>query len=149
MLTRGPHKNDESEKSLSRVQLFVTPWTIQSMGCSRPEYWSGQPFPSPGDLPSPGIQPRSPALQVDSLPAEPQGKQCRRPWFDPWVGKIRWRRERLPTPVFWPGGFHGQRSLVGYSPYIRKESDTQSNTHTHTHPLPLRLPSHPTSHPPF
>ena len=43
------------------------------MGFSRPEYWSGQPFASPGDLPNPGIEPRSPALQVDSLPAEPQG----------------------------------------------------------------------------
>ena len=40
----------------------------------RPEYWSGKPFPSLGDLPNPGIEPRSPALQVDSLPAEPQGK---------------------------------------------------------------------------
>ena len=60
--------------SLSRVWLFVTPWTIESMKFSRPEYWSGYPFPSPGDLPNPGIEPRSPALQVDSLPAEPQGK---------------------------------------------------------------------------
>ena len=41
---------------------------------SRPEYWSGQPFPSPGALPNPGIEPKSPALQADSLPAEPQGK---------------------------------------------------------------------------
>ena len=46
-----------------------------SMEFSRPEYWSGQPFPSPGDLPNPGIEPRSPTLQVDSLPAEPQKKQ--------------------------------------------------------------------------
>ena len=61
-------------RSLSRVQLFATPQTIQSVGFSRPEYWSGQPFPSPGDLPNPGIEPRSPALQVASLPAEPQGK---------------------------------------------------------------------------
>ena len=44
------------------------------MEFSRPEYWSGEPFPSPGDLPNPGIEPRSPTLQVDSLPAEPQGK---------------------------------------------------------------------------
>ena len=44
------------------------------MESSRPEYWSGQPFPPPGDLPNPGIEPRSPALQADSLPAEPQGK---------------------------------------------------------------------------
>ena len=45
-----------------------------SMEFSRPEYWSRQPFPSPRDLPNPGIQPRFPALQADSLPAEPQGK---------------------------------------------------------------------------
>ena len=56
------------------VQLFGTPWTIQSMEFSRPEYWNGQPFPSPGDLPNPGTKPRSPTLQADSLPAEPQGK---------------------------------------------------------------------------
>ena len=54
-------------KSLSRVQLFATPWTVayqasQSMGFSRQEYWSGLPFPSPGDLPDPGIEPRSPTL---------------------------------------------------------------------------------------
>ena len=59
-------------KSLSRVQLFATPWTVAyqaslSMGFSRQEYWSGLPFPSPGDLPEPGIEPTSPALQADSL----------------------------------------------------------------------------------
>ena len=48
-----------------------------SMGLSRPESWSGQPFPSPGDLPNPGIEPRSPASQVDSLPAELSGKPDR------------------------------------------------------------------------
>ena len=47
--------------------------TVQSMGFSRPEYWSGEPFPSPGDLPSSGIESRSPALQANSFPAEPQG----------------------------------------------------------------------------
>ena len=66
-------------KSLSRVRLFVTPGTVvyqapQSMGFSRLEYWSGLPFPSPGDLSNLEIEPRSPALQVDSLPAEAQGK---------------------------------------------------------------------------
>ena len=54
-------------KSLSCVQLFVTPWAVAyqaplSMGFSRQEYWSGLPCPSPGDLPNPGIEPRSPAL---------------------------------------------------------------------------------------
>ena len=61
-------------KSLSRVRLFVTPWTKQCLELSRPEYWSGLPFPSPGDLPNPGIEPKSPMLQADSLPAEPPGK---------------------------------------------------------------------------
>ena len=59
---------------LSCVRLFATPWTTESMEFSRPEYWSGYPFPSPGDLSNPGIEPRSPTLQADSLPAEPQGK---------------------------------------------------------------------------
>ena len=59
---------------LSHVRLFATPWTIQPMEFSRSEYWSGWPFPSPEDLRNPGIEPRSPALQADSLPAEPQGK---------------------------------------------------------------------------
>ena len=54
-------------KSLSRVQLFVTLWTVAyqaplAMGFSRQEYWSGLPFPSPGDLPNPGIEPMYPAL---------------------------------------------------------------------------------------
>ena len=58
---------------------FVTPWTVAhqaplSMGFSRQEYWSGLPFTSPGDLPNPGIKPRSPALQADALTSEPPGK---------------------------------------------------------------------------
>ena len=70
----------ESEvKSLRRVQLFATPWTVAyhappSVGFSRQEYWSGLPFPSPGDLPNPGIEPGSPALQADALPSKPSGK---------------------------------------------------------------------------
>ena len=61
-------------KSLSHVQLFATLWTIQSMEFSRPEYWGGSPFLSPGDLPFLRTEPRSPTLQADSLPAEPPGK---------------------------------------------------------------------------
>ena len=61
-------------ESLSVVSNSLRPHgLIQTMEFSRPEYWSGQPFPSPGDLPNPGIEPRSPSLQADSLPAEPQG----------------------------------------------------------------------------
>ena len=136
-----------------------------SMEFSRQEYWSGLPLPSPGDLPSPGIEPRSPTLWADSLLSEPPGKpldhqgspfskhfdgkvgegklvnyhsnltlllskqykpevtvriprwhsgegsacQCRRPRFDPWVGKIPWSRKWQPTPVFLPEKSHGQR----------------------------------------
>ena len=66
-------------KSLSHVQLFVTPWTVAhqappSMGFSKQEYWSGLPFPSPGDLPDPGIEPGSLAFQADALTSEPPGK---------------------------------------------------------------------------
>ena len=66
-------------KSLSRVQLFATPWTVAcqappSIGFSRQECWSGLPFPSPGDLPDPGIEPRSRALWADALLSEPPGK---------------------------------------------------------------------------
>ena len=63
----------------SHAQLFATPWTAAhqaplSMGFSRQGYWSGLPFPSPRDLPNPGIDPGSPALQADSLPSELKGK---------------------------------------------------------------------------
>ena len=66
-------------KSLSHVQLFATPWTVayqapSSMGFSRQEYWSGLPFRSPGDLPDPGIEARSSALEADALPSELPGK---------------------------------------------------------------------------
>ena len=66
-------------KSLSRVPLFSTPWTVAyqappSMGFCRQDCWSGLPFPSPGDLPGPGIEPGSPALQADALPSKPPGK---------------------------------------------------------------------------
>ena len=57
------------------------------------------------------------AQMVKNLPAMPET------WVDPWVGKIPWRRAWQPTLVFSPGEFHGQRSLAGYSPWGRKESD--------------------------
>ena len=66
-------------QSLSCVRLFATPWTVAHqvplpMGFSRQAYGSGLPFPPPRDLPDPGAEPASPALQVDSLPPEPPGK---------------------------------------------------------------------------
>ena len=69
-------------KSLSRLRLFATLWTVAyqaplSMGFSRQEYWSGLPFPSPGDLPDSGIEPGSPALEADALTSEPPGKMMK------------------------------------------------------------------------
>ena len=73
-------------KSLSRVQLFATPWTLAywaplSLEFSRQEYWSGLPFPPPEDLPNPGIELRSLALQADALLSEPRAsKQIAEVW---------------------------------------------------------------------
>ena len=66
-------------KLLSHVGLFATPWTVAhqappSIGFSRQEHWSGLPFPSPGNLPDPGIEPRSPAFQAVALTSEPPEK---------------------------------------------------------------------------
>ena len=70
----------EVKWSHSVVSNSAIPWTIVhqiplSMEFCRQEYWSGLPFPSPGDLPNPGIKPRSPAFQADTLPSEPRGNQ--------------------------------------------------------------------------
>ena len=116
--------------------------------------WSGLTFPPARDLSDPGIEstfPASPASEVDSWLAKPSGQltelialckegsismlpwwlsgkeptyQCRRCWFDTWFRKIPWIRKWQPTPVFLPGKSHGQRSLVGYSPWGLKELDT-------------------------
>ena len=70
-------KQADKHQSLSHVWFFATPWTharlLGSMEISRQECWSGLPFPSLVDLPNPGIEPRTPALQADSLPSEPPG----------------------------------------------------------------------------
>ena len=75
------------------------------------------------------------ALVVRNLPAS--AGRCKRPTFDPWVGKIPWRRAWQPTTVFLPAESHGQRSLVGYSPKGHKESDMTTVTSTHTSIMPL------------
>ena len=115
------------KKSISK---HATLWTVAlqaplCMGFSRQEYWSGLPFPSPGDLPDPGIEPARRVGGLLGVAGRLSGTvSCRRPVFDPWGGKILWRREWLPTSVFLPGKSHAQRSLEGYSPWGRKGSDT-------------------------
>ena len=98
---------------LSLVQLFTIPWTVAhqaplSMGFPRQEYWSGQPFPSPGALPDPGIELGSSALQVDSLPAEPAGK--------PWEGKAPDERKGARLCLTTQG--EGCRALGGQLLYL-------------------------------
>ena len=66
-----------------------------------------------------------------------QCRRCQRCRFDPWVGKTLWRGKGQPTPVFVPGKSHGQRSLVSYSPWGCKESDTTERLSTHAHTVTL------------
>ena len=93
----GPIEKKESKvKSPSHVWLFVTQWTVAyqappSMGFSRQEYWSGLPFPSPGDLPNPGIKPGFPALTADTLPSKPPLLH------DKYQGE-RWRQWQISSP---------------------------------------------------
>ena len=84
-------------KSLSRVLLLAIPWTVALQaplckGFSSQEYWSELPFPFPGDLPDPGIKPRSPALQTDSLPSEPPESPTNDPGVPiksiPWIQQV-------------------------------------------------------------
>ena len=92
----------------------------------------------PGSIPGWG---RSPGQGIGyplqyswaSLVAQLVCLQCRRPGFDPWVGKIPWRRERLPTPGFWPEEFHGL-----FSPWDRKELDRRSEFHFTSLPFLIR-----------
>ena len=99
-LASHPSLRQEEErevKSFSHVWLLVTLWTVayqvpQSMGFSGQEHWSGLPFPSPGDLPKPGIKSRPSILQADTLPFEPGKPLGRRRWWrkaSGWVCQIQ------------------------------------------------------------
>ena len=75
-IVKTPRPFKVKVKSLSHVRLFVTLWTVAyqaplSMGFSRQKYWSGLPFPSPGDFPDPGVEPGFPTLEADALTSEP------------------------------------------------------------------------------
>ena len=109
-----------NSKAWMTAHLYIT----QITECFK-EYWSGLPCPPPGDLLNPETEPASlklPALiggfltssdppYLESLPAVQGNRlQCRRPRFDPWVGKIPWGRKWQPIPVFLPGKSHGQRA---------------------------------------
>ena len=116
-------------------------YQLSHQGSPRILEWVAYPFSS-GSSP-PGIEPGSPALQVDSLPAEPpyshygavittvhlqNFSSSQTETLYPLNWNIPWRREWQATLVFLPGKFHGQRSLVGYSPWGHKESDMTEGT---------------------
>ena len=82
-----------------------------------------------------------PGGSVVKNPPANAGDAVRRRGLNLWVGKIPWRTEGQPTSVFLPGESHGQRSLVGYSPWGSKELHTHAHTHAHTHPISPRKPS--------
>ena len=100
----------------------MTPWTVApqaplSMGFSRQEDWSGLPFPSPADLPNPGVRPRSPALQAESLLSEPPGK----PYFLHKYLKHRKQIQKINKKVFNPIVQHREkhsRVLPAPSPLV-------------------------------
>ena len=114
-------------KSLSHVQLFVTPWTVTyqvplSIGFSRQKYWSGLPFPPPGDLPNPGVEPRPPTLQADALLSEPPGKphtivyRLQSHTFVCFMYFGRWVLHTKTSINFSHPHFHGLYSLISHTP---------------------------------
>ena len=90
---------------------------MQSMEFSRPEYWSGYPFPSPGDLPNSGIEPRPPVLQADSLPVEPHGKSK-----NTGMGSLSLLQRIFPTQESNRGLLHCRRILyqLSYEPPLER-----------------------------
>ena len=125
-------------KSLSRVRLFATPWTVayqapSSMGFSRQEYWSGLPFPSAGDLPDPGIEPGSPTFQADALTFEPPGK--------PYISSVQFSSVAQSCPTLCDPM---NRSTPGLPVHHQLPEFTQ----THIHRVGDAIqPSHPLSSP--
>ena len=79
----------------------VAPQAPLSVGFSRQGYWSGLPFPSPGDLPNPGIKPESPALQADALPSEAPGKPQGHLLFRFFLPERDWAANPVLPPTFW------------------------------------------------
>ena len=116
-------------QSLSRVRLFTTPWAVAHQAplyleFSSQEYWNGLPFPPPGNLADPGIEPRSPALLADSLPAEPPGKfylvsVCLPFTVSHWPKQLKIRKVMAPKDFYIlipktceSVTFHGRRDFI-------------------------------------
>ena len=109
---------------LSSILAF--PFVVAPRGCPRLLY----PSHIPGSCPLP-LHLASVLLLGSHWWRSPMTPQCGSPGFNPWVGKISWRRQWHPTPVFLPGKSHEWRSLVGYNPWGHKESGTTERFHFH------------------
>ena len=135
-------------KSLSHVRLFATPWTVayqapQSMEFFRQEYWSGLPFPSPGESSQPRYWTHVSCILGRLYFWATREAQCSRRGFNPWVGKIPWRRTWPPTSVFLsaesfrteePAGLLSMGSQrADMTEWVSTAQYTQTDTHTHTH----------------
>ena len=149
-------------KSFSHIQLFVTPWSVAcqtppSIGFSRQEYWNGLPFPSPGDLPNPGIELGSPPLQADSLTSEPPGKSGKNPYSKHDLILNHFSGVQLLVTLWtvahellWPWNSSGNNTGVGCHALLQEIFPTQglnpcflSTLHWQMGPLPLVLPGKP------
>ena len=105
---------------------LATPWTIAlqaplSIGFSRQEYWSGLPFPSPGDLPNPGIKARSPALQADSLPTELQGKPSGINYLITYFGPLLCPYRKENQPISMMATLHVRGTFCMSGPWVTIE----------------------------
>ena len=118
-----------------------------SMEFSRQEYWKSKPYPSPGDLPNPGIKPRSPASQVESLPSESPGKPCFGANGRTLAGltsAIKWMAQRFigqhlillvntwfywPTLVRWPSYHKGTQNFSSYEPIMEENYQCSKQCH--------------------
>ena len=112
--TYWAYESESESRSVMSNSLGPHGLYIQSLEFSRQEYWSGLPFPSPGDLPNPGMEPRSPALQADALTSEPTGKPKRKwKWSHSVVSDSLWSRGLQPTRILCPWDSPGKNTGVG------------------------------------
>ena len=140
------HEERRKVKSFNRVRLFATPWTVAhqappSLGVSRQEYWSGLPFPSLGDLPDPGIDPRSPALQAVTLTSEPpwkpMGTQIITIYRELSINEKSWKTSRKDfLQLKRQGSNHSETRYVQSRPVSSGRQSTDERTIAITNVLP-------------
>ena len=142
----GPVGKEKKESERKSCPTFCDPHGLQSMELSKPGHWSGQPFSSPGDLPNPGIKPRPPTLQEESLPVELQGKPKNTA-----VGSLSLLQGIIPTQesnqgllhrrwILYQLSYHGSPRTATASPLPSLPSADHSHWPNLCRPLPLAEP---------